>query len=204
MSTETVENETAATDEVEAPATPVKEPKVPVKCKCGLYSKIVGEGDSAVLDELVPCTATTNGNFAPGHDAKLKSQLIKLGATDIPVYKNVDGEDVEMSAQDAANEYGFGPKVADGIARAKSLLADKAAKAEVRDTKKAQAEADKAAKKEEAAAKKADREAEAAAKKAAKKAEADAAKAAKAAAQAATTPAEADADANGSDDESLF
>lgn len=196
MSTEV--QETPAPTEAEAPATPAKAPKEPQRCKCSLYSKAVDENGETVLVELIACTATTGGNFAPGHDAKLKSALIGLGSTDESVYKTVNGEDVEMSAQDAANEYGFASKVASGIARAKEELA-------TRDERNAAREAKKKAAEDAKAEKKAAREQAAAAKKAAadkakaeKKAAADKAKAEKAAETPATDAAPA------TDEGSLF
>lgn len=200
MTTEAETPEVTAPVEAATPEAPAKAVKVPSKCKCGLYSKVEDDNGTPVLVELVPCTATTNGNFAPGHDAKLKSQLIKLGATDTSVYKTVEGgEDVEMTAQDAANEYGFASKVREGIERAKTELATKADREKARADKKAAAETAKAEKKAEREKAAAERKAAADKAKADKKAAVEAAKT-----EAAATANEAKADAEGSDDESLF
>lgn len=198
-------NTNAEQTEAEAPATPAKkEPKAPVRCKCSLYSKAVDQDGESVLVELVACTATTGGNFAPGHDAKLKSELIKLGAAGQPVYKTVGDEDVEMTAQDAANEYGFAAKVASGIERLTALNDGKEAKAAERAKAKEVREAERAAKKaerEKAAQAKKDERAKAAAEKKAAK-EAAAAEAAKKAAEQAESTDGAEGDAK--DGENLF
>lgn len=223
MSVETVEapaaetaeptQEAAATEETPAvEAKPVKAPKEPTKCLCALYGVEVPaeDGGEATIEEI-GCTATTSSKFAPGHDAKLKSLLIKAGSLGRKVFKTDEqGNDVEISVADAAGEYGFADKVQSGIEIAQKKAADKAGRAEVAAQKKAEAaakkEADKAAKAEAAATRKAEQlkkaEEKAAQVKADKEAKAAAAQAAKDAA-AASAPADATPVA-GSEDAPLF
>lgn len=205
MSVDTIE--TVAADEA-TPAPAVKAPKAPTKCQCTLYAVEVEQNGELVL-ETIDCEEVTASKFAPGHDAKLKSMLIRAGSEGLRVFKTVraaDGseEDVEYGHEAAADDYGFGDKVRSGVALARQRAEEKAVKAAARAEKSAQlaaereakkaerkatVEAAKAARAEAAAAKKQEREAARAAKAeerarlaAEKKAEREAAKAAKAAA----------------------
>lgn len=154
-------------DTVEAPASeaapvaekPAKAVKTPTKCACSLYTGKDAKGADLSTD----CTAETVRTFGPGHDAKLKSLLIKAAIAGGDVTRTVDGVAVQMSPVHAAEEYGFRTQVEKGLAvhTAKVTKRDEAAAA--RAAKKAEKDAAKAAAK---AAKDAE--------KAAKKAQADA------------------------------
>lgn len=86
-------------------------------------------GDYAVY-EGTNCTQMTHRTFAPGHDAKLKSLLIKAGAAGLEIVRHEGGMNVYSSAEQVANHFGFGHQVLSGIQRAQ-------AKAEARAEKKA-------------------------------------------------------------------
>jgi hypothetical protein len=203
------------TQTVEAPveAKPAKSVKTPHACACSLYTVHTDEGD--VTTE---CTAQTVRSFVPGHDAKLKSMLIKAAINGQEVTREATDQNPEavLSAREAAEDFNFAAHIDKGVethekreaAKAERKAASDAKKAEAAD-KKAVAEAEKKAvrdaKKAEAAAKReaaaADREAKKAAKDAereAKKAAAEEEKARKAAekAEAAAKKAEAAAAAN--------
>jgi hypothetical protein len=152
----TADTLTADTD-VEIPATedekPKRTPKAKVKtaCACSQFAIKL----NAETARAIGCTATTGGKFAPGHDAKLKSLLIEAGAKDLPVLRTVDGEDVEMSAFDAADLHGFASHVAKGAASAKEKAASAADRKAAREAKKVEREAIREAKKVEREAAKA-------------------------------------------------
>ncbi len=80
--------------------------QLPGDCACSRYRTVSGKSTG--------CNQTTNGRFAPGHDAKLKAFLIAAGA---------DGEDVYVinerraSALEYAKAIGYGDQVARGIDR---------------------------------------------------------------------------------------
>jgi hypothetical protein len=139
MSVESVEVPVEETE-----AKPVKVAKQPTPCACSLYSVEVPDGDSTAL-EGVDCDAVSKGRFAPGHDAKLKSLLIKAGANGHKVYRaNENGEDVLTTWQDAANEHGFGPKVHSGVELAQKRAGEKAE----REAKRAELKAQRAVERE--------------------------------------------------------
>lgn len=71
------------------------------------------------------CTQTTTRVFAPGHDAKLKSLLIKAGAEGANVRCDLGGMVSVANAATFAAKYDFGHMVLDGIARAEQKLAAK-------------------------------------------------------------------------------
>ena len=78
------------------------------ECQCGNFA------DAETGARLV-CDRETQRTFAPGHDARLKGFLIKVGAQGHAV-RTLGGQVV--SAEQAANIYGFGHMVAAGIKRA--------------------------------------------------------------------------------------
>lgn len=83
--------------------------KSAIPCHCGNYT------DAETGARLV-CVRETAREFAPGHDAKLKGFLIRAGAAGHAV--KVLGRPGTVTAQEAADWYGFGHLVAQGIKRA--------------------------------------------------------------------------------------
>lgn len=79
------------------------------------------------------CAATTKREFAPGHDAKLKSFLITHGAQGHEIRYGA----VVTTAEDLAKRYTFGYMILDGIEKAKGKLAAKAEREAARAAKKA-------------------------------------------------------------------
>ena len=77
-------------------------------CACGNFAV-------AETGERLHCGGETLRTFAPGHDARLKGFLIRAGRQGQTV--KVLGEDEPISPLAAANRYGFGHMVAEGIAR---------------------------------------------------------------------------------------
>lgn len=126
-------------------------------CTCSTYvaateTEVDGQPDYIVeLSTECPGVPTTR-DFAPGHDAKLKSMLIKAGVAGLSV---TDQKGIWSDPATIARKFGFGRMVEDGIRngrdkaearRAKATY--KAAKAEARATelgRKAQEKAQKAA-----------------------------------------------------------
>lgn len=131
---------TVETAEVEA-SKPAKKAKTPTPCLCRAYA-VERKNDEGETERLVTgCNTDTSAKFAPGHDAKLKSLLIGAGANGHTVIKTTDEGELELSAMDAANEYGFASTVEKGIAKAAEKVA---AKAEREAKKAAKLEASKA------------------------------------------------------------
>lgn len=155
MSTETIDSPVEA-------AEPKKAKPEPKPCACASYT---AHADGKELS--TNCTALTPRNFAPGHDAKLKSLLIKAAVAGVDVAKSNDtGEVTEVSPLHAAEDFGFRPQVEKGVetdAKVKRAKADKAeARKEAADKRAADRAAAKAAREEKAAQRKADREQKAA------------------------------------------
>jgi hypothetical protein len=71
-----------------------------------------------IVEEGTGCTATTRNDFAQGHDAKLKSALIRWGAANYEVAWISGGVRSGSDAMGVATRYGFAHMVADGIAKA--------------------------------------------------------------------------------------
>jgi hypothetical protein len=143
MSTETVV-ETPAPEAAEKPAKAVK---VATPCACSLYT-----GKDIKGAELTTgCDAETIRTFGPGHDAKLKSLLIKTAIAGLDVTKKTDTGSVAMSPVHAAEEYGFRPQVEKGLEthNGKAVKREEAAKERqaARDAKKAEKDAAKAERK---------------------------------------------------------
>lgn len=155
--------ETPVNDEVEAveekPKREKKAPVEPTACACQFYtgSNAKGEALSTGCSEVTPRT------FRPGHDAKLKSLLIQVGAAGNQVTKTVDGETSEMDPLHAAEEFGFRGLVEKSVDAKKAEAEESKRKAEERQAKKdaaSKAKAEAKAKREQAAkAKKAHAEA---------------------------------------------
>lgn len=115
-------------------------------CECSNYDALIGEqltdenlanGDYEIF--TTGCMATTKNTFAPGHDAKLKSFLIKHEALGHEIRRNVGGVAVTRTAADHASGFAFAHMVIDGIAKAQ-------AKAEAKATRQAKTAERKAAK----------------------------------------------------------
>lgn len=145
--------ETPVTNEAEAvEEKPVREKKVvePTPCECGLYTGKNAKGE----DLSTGCTETNTRTFKPGHDAKLKSLLIQVGAAGGEVTKTVDGESESMDPLHAADLYGFRNLVEKSVDAAKAKEQERQAKAEERQAKKdaaAKAKEEAKAKREQAA-----------------------------------------------------
>lgn len=114
-----------------------------------------------VEGEDLRCSRVTKNTFAPGHDAKLKSRLIRAGFANLTV--RVRGE--VSSVAEAAGEHGFGYQVAAGVVRLQRQAQDKANRKAAREL---QREANAATREAARAEAKAKREAAAETKRAAK------------------------------------
>lgn len=99
------------------------------KCECAQYF-VAGEPNQPALAET-HCEAATTNTFAPGHDAKLKSLLIKAGV----VGRHVTRGGVTRPAVDWSYQFGFGPQVEAGIAKGRNKIAERAAKRMARSAK---------------------------------------------------------------------
>lgn len=109
-------------------------------CECSKYEANIPEqlteenlasGDYDTFS--TGCTATTKREFAPGHDAKLKSFLIEHGAQGHGIVYGI----THGTAEDFAKQYTFGYMIVDGIEKAKGKLAAKAEREAARVAKKA-------------------------------------------------------------------
>jgi hypothetical protein len=102
------------------------------RCECSRYSVLVnlreaGNGDLEWDEELTTgCEATARKLFAQGHDAKLKSFLIKAGAAGHEVRREDGGMVTVADAATHANHYIFGHMIVAGIERAEAKAAAKA------------------------------------------------------------------------------
>lgn len=108
-------------------------------CLCSTYAVRVVLDDGAEERQITGCEVQTTSKFGPGHDAKLKSLLIKAGVDGNSVIKTAEGAEHVLSALDAASEFGFAAIVSKGIDKARERAearerreADKLAKAEAR------------------------------------------------------------------------
>lgn len=108
-------------------------------CLCGLFeamdSEQLTEADLETGDYdswYTGCTETTQNTFAPGHDAKLKSALIRWGSQDLEVSQLVGGVRVTASAEQWADKLEFGYMVRAGIDRAVTKAAAREAKRQLR------------------------------------------------------------------------
>lgn len=77
-------------------------------CQCGDFA-------DAVTGARLQCDGVTYRNFAPGHDARLKGFLIRVGREGHPVSHL--GSKTTMTPVEAASRYGFAGMVDDGIKR---------------------------------------------------------------------------------------
>lgn len=121
----------------------------PTTCACSQYDALIPEQlteanlESANYDVFdTGCAATTTRVFAPGHDAKLKSFLIRHGALGHDIRHTVGGVASSAAAMDHARKYDFAHMVAAGIQKA---MAKAEARAN-REAARAERKAEKAAK----------------------------------------------------------
>lgn len=123
-------------------------------CRCSIYTAVTAEitdehGEMVDIEEIgTGCTATTKNEFAQGHDAKLKSFLIKAGIRGLEVAKVEGGLRMSSDAANMAREYGFADMVVEGIRKGVA----KALAAQDRANRKHEAQAAKAAPKAKAPA----------------------------------------------------
>ena len=94
-------------------------------CQCSMFA-------NADTGERLECNKTTTRQFAPGHDARLKGFLIKLGAQGVEVTRAEGGLSITGDAAKAAEGYGFAHMVASGIERAHAKAKEKAERAAAR------------------------------------------------------------------------
>ena len=115
----------------------------PTQCECSRYDALPADLTDADLESgdfeilTTGCTATTKRQFAPGHDAKLKSALIKWGALGLDIRRSEGGVATSASAAKHASRYAFAHMVTAGVKRAEAKAAEKARKAEERAARKA-------------------------------------------------------------------
>lgn len=105
------------------------------RCVCSAYAVEIKDENGEVKRAALECDSDTASKFAPGHDARLKSLLVKAGAVGADVVKTIDDDTVRLTALDAASEFGF----ADAVARGIELLAAKIVARAERDAAKAEA-----------------------------------------------------------------
>lgn len=122
---------------------PVREKKVvePTPCASSLYHWVDDEGvkhDCGTQGSVTPRT------FRPGHDAKLKSLLIRAAVAGKQVVKATEDGDVEMDPLHAADEYGFRNLVEKSVESALAKQEARDAKARERQAKKDERERAKA------------------------------------------------------------
>lgn len=104
-------------------------------CECSKYDALPGDLTEAQIESGdyeswdTGCTSTTRNLFAPGHDAKLKSFLIKHEANGNEIRRNDGGVATTTDAMGHANRYEFAHMVAAGIEKAKAKAAAKAERA---------------------------------------------------------------------------
>jgi hypothetical protein len=116
--------------------TTAKKTAEPTRCECSRYELEDGR--------TTGCTAETKRLFAPGHDAKLKSFLIRAGAAGEMVTRVAeDGHRTSGQADSLAAKFTFGYMVKAGVTRARDKAAEKAARTAQRKAKKAAPKAPK-------------------------------------------------------------
>lgn len=147
------ENNTEAVQTAPATSeTPAKTPKAKTRCECSLFDVQTNlreseSGGDLIWDEefTTGCTGTeTNNLFAPGHDAKLKSFLIRMGVLGHRVTRD-NGVRVDTDAIGWAAKYGFSTQVIAGIRRAEEKVAARTLREQSAAAKKADRESAKAA-----------------------------------------------------------
>lgn len=111
-------------------------------CTCSRFFAVVVPmdtlDDGTVTEEVTTdtgCTATTRNDFAQGHDAKLKSALIRWGARGYEVAYVDGGVRVGTDARNVASRFGFGHQVEAGIAALAAKLQRQAERAAAKHAK---------------------------------------------------------------------
>lgn len=89
------------------------------RCICGNFA-------DANTGERLECRSATTRQFAPGHDARLKGHLIRIGRAGNDV--RIVGSDAPVPVKVAASGFGFYAMVVDGIERPAKVRKPKAAK----------------------------------------------------------------------------
>ncbi|MEU3199457.1 hypothetical protein [Streptomyces sp. NPDC006996] len=111
-------------------------------CECAAFDALPANLTEADLERgdyevfTTGCAATTKRQFAPGHDAKLKSFLIKHGAAGHDIRRNEGGVATSASADKHAARYAFAHMVTAGVKRAEAKAAEKAERTAARAAKK--------------------------------------------------------------------
>lgn len=138
--TDTAVETPAQAESTEVEAKPAKKVVEPTPCACQFYS-----GTDAKGQELsTGCDEETVRTFRPGHDAKLKSLLIKVASAGNSVTKRVGDGTEEMDPLHAAEEFGFRGLVEKSVNAANEKQAARDAKAKEREEAKAAKERAKA------------------------------------------------------------
>lgn len=113
-------------------------------CECAKYDALIPEQltEKALEDGsydvfTTGCASTTRNLFAPGHDAKLKSFLIRHGALGHEVRRTEGGVATSAEVLAHADRYEFGHMVRAGIAKAEEKAKAKAEREAARAAKKA-------------------------------------------------------------------
>jgi hypothetical protein len=136
-------------------ATAAKTAKTLVRCACAEFeignTVELPNGEPDFVGETTGCGSDTRRVFAPGHDARLKSLLIKAGIADMEV-RYGQGIVVTTDAVNAARQFGFADLVAAGIQRGIAKAKAKAEKAAAPKAERKTAKKDKKAADERAAA----------------------------------------------------
>lgn len=84
-------------------------------CTCSLVAAVDTDGNVTTTG----CKATTKRVFAPGHDARLKGFLIRSGISEQMISV---GAESNRTAQQVAEQFGFGWMVAAGIKNGQAKL----------------------------------------------------------------------------------
>lgn len=100
-----------------------KSKKTLVPCECSKYEILVNVRENGTNGDLIwdqeirtGCPGVLTGRtFAPGHDAKLKGYLIRAGLAGYEVTRVEEGMAYSSNAAAAADRYGFGAMVREGI-----------------------------------------------------------------------------------------
>lgn len=118
----------AVTEEVAPEASTEAKPKKAKTlhpCRCSAFTVIQPTSDG-VNEVTLDCDKQTTSNFAPGHDARLKSLLLKAhrAGHQVRVQDREHAEPVTMSAKEAASPFGFVHEITDAKVKASSTKAE--------------------------------------------------------------------------------